>query len=306
MKAIYPHLWFDNSAVQAAELYTSLFPESDIISKSILRDTPSGDCDMVSFRLWGQRFDAISGGPGFSFNPSLSFMVNYDPLFFKDFDDPESEARKSLRAAWERLSEGGKTLMDLGSYDFSPLYGWTQDRFGLSWQLIYTDPGGDPRPPIMPALLNTGRNFGRTEEAGEFYRSVFPGSQAGMLVPYPTDMGWNKKDTIMFSDYRLGDLWIVAMDSGQDEEFPFNESVSLVVPCETQKEIDYYWEKLSAVPEAEQCGWLKDRYGLSWQIIPAELETLMERGSEGQRKALTEAFLQMKKFDIAQLHLACQ
>ena len=89
------------------------------------------------------------------------------------------------------------------------------------------------------------------------------------------------------------------MDSSFPHMFSFNEAISFVVECETQEEIDYYWEKLSAVPEAEQCGWLKDQFGVSWQIIPAILEQLMSDPSRSQR--VVNAFLQMKKFDIEKL-----
>ena len=92
-----------------------------------------------------------------------------------------------------------------------------------------------------------------------------------------------------------------ALDSAREHNFSFNESISLLVQCDTQEEIDYYWEKLSAVPEAEQCGWLKDKYGLSWQISPAALQEMMTKGTREQIDRVTQAFLPMKKFDIAEL-----
>jgi predicted 3-demethylubiquinone-9 3-methyltransferase (glyoxalase superfamily) len=146
MTPITPHLWFDKEAKQAAEFYCSIFPNSKITSSQTLHDTPSGDCDVVSFELNGQPFMAISAGPLFKFNESISFMV----------------------------------------------------------------------------------------------------------------------------------------------------------PCQTQDEIDYYWQKLSAVPSAEQCGWVKDKFGLSWQIVPAVLDKLMS-GTPEQTARVTQAFLKMKKFDIAAL-----
>jgi predicted 3-demethylubiquinone-9 3-methyltransferase (glyoxalase superfamily) len=149
MTSITPHLWFDKEAKVAAEFYCSIFPNSKITSARTLRDTPSGDCDVVSFQLNGQPFMAISAGPLFKFNESISFMV----------------------------------------------------------------------------------------------------------------------------------------------------------PCDTQSDIDYYWQKLSAVPSAEQCGWLKDKFGLSWQIVPSALGELMS-GSPEQTARVTQAFLTMKKFDIAALRQA--
>jgi len=146
MQIITPHLWFDTQAVEAAEFYCSVFPNSKIISTSVIKNTPSGDCDTVSFELNGQPFMAISAGP-----------------YFK-----------------------------------------------------------------------------------------------------------------------------------------FSEAISFIIPCKDQAEIDYYWEKLSAVPEAEQCGWIKDKYGVSWQITAANMSELLSR-NPGKT---TPAMLQMKKIIIADLEQA--
>ena len=150
MKTITPHLWFDKEAKEAAEFYVSIFPNSKIISAQTIHNTPSGDSEIVSFELFGQPFMAISAGP-----------------FFK-----------------------------------------------------------------------------------------------------------------------------------------FNESISFIVPCENQKEIDFFWEKLSAVPQAEQCGWLKDKYGVSWQIVPTAMNEMMSKGTKAQVSRVTQAFLNMKKFNIAKLKRA--
>jgi predicted 3-demethylubiquinone-9 3-methyltransferase (glyoxalase superfamily) len=150
MHHIVPHLWFDKEAREAAEFYVSVFPDSRVTNITTLHDTPTGDCDVVSFELSGQAFQAISAGPLFKFNESISFLVR----------------------------------------------------------------------------------------------------------------------------------------------------------CETQDEIDRYWEKLSAEPEAEQCGWLKDRYGLSWQIVPSRMDELLASGTEQQIARVTQAFLPMKKLDIAALERA--
>ncbi|HZI23860.1 MAG TPA: VOC family protein, partial [Chryseolinea sp.] len=184
MKKITPHLWFDTEAKEASEFYTSVFPESRILKTTVLHDTPSGDCDVVSFELWGHKFMSISAGPLFEFNPSVSFMVNFDPLLFKKSSSPEKEARKQLDLAWEKLSEGGKVLMPIDKYPFSERYGWIQDKYGLSWQLILTKPESDPRPSIMPSILFVNDNVGRAEEAVKFYLSVFKNSKMGELHRY--------------------------------------------------------------------------------------------------------------------------
>jgi predicted 3-demethylubiquinone-9 3-methyltransferase (glyoxalase superfamily) len=297
MSTITPHLWFDTQAREAGEFYASVFPDSSVTSVTTLRDTPSGDADIVSFSVRGQDFMAISAGPLFTINPSISFMVNFDP-------SRDDDAAGLLDTAWAKLADGGTALMPLDKYPFSERFGWMQDRFGVSWQLILTNPAGDPRPPIVPALTFVGDVSGKAEEATDFYLEVFGDATRGQLVRYPQNSAPEVPGTVMFSDIRLGDTWIAAMDSALDHKFAFNEAVSLVVKCADQAEIDHYWDTLSAVAEAEQCGWLKDRFGVSWQITPAEMGDMLSKGTPEQIARVTEAFLPMKKFDLAALRAA--
>ncbi len=299
MKKITPHFWFDQEAKAAAAFYTSIFPDSKITQSSVIRDTPSGDCDIVSFELGGQPFLALSAGPLFRPNPSISFFVNFDP-------SRDGDAKVHLDALWDQLSEGGKILMSLQEYPFSKHYGWVEDRFGVSWQLILTHPAGEERPFIVPSLLFTGEQWGKAEEATDFYLSVFSPSRRGQMVKYPEGMEPHKPGTVMFTDFELSGGWFAAMDSVPVHDFRFSEGISLVIPCETQAEIDYYWEKLSAVSEAEQCGWLKDAYGVSWQVVPTQMDEMMEHGSPEQMARVTQAFLKMKKFDVETLQKAYQ
>jgi predicted 3-demethylubiquinone-9 3-methyltransferase (glyoxalase superfamily) len=294
MQKIVPHLWFDTQAQEAAEFYVSAFPDSKITNVTTLPDTPSGDASTVSFELAGYAFMAISAGPYFTLNPSISFTLNFDPS-----KDPEAAA--NLDALWEKLSEGGEALMPLQEYPFSKRYGWIQDHFGVTWQLILTNPEGEERPFIIPSLMFTGDVTGEAEEAGDLYISVFKDAKRGTLARYPEGAAPDAESSVMFSDFMLEGQWFTAMDSGRMHDFGFNEGISLMVRCDSQEEIDYYWERLSAVPEAEQCGWLKDRFGVSWQVVPARMDEMMGKGSPEQIAAVTEAFLQMKKFDIATL-----
>ncbi|WP_111640629.1 VOC family protein [Marinimicrobium alkaliphilum] len=293
---IVPHLWFDSEAEDAAEFYCSVFPDSKITNVTRLHNTPSGDCDVVSFVLWGHAFMAISAGPLFTFNPSVSFMVNFDP-------SKDRNARARIDAVWEKLSEGGEVLMPLDAYPFSERYGWIQDRYGLSWQLILTDPEGEERPVIIPSLLFVGDVCGKAEEASDFYCSVFESAARGELVRYPAGMAPDREGTVMFTDFTLEGQWFVAMDSAREHDFAFNEAISFVVNCEDQREIDRLWGKLSAIPEAEQCGWLKDKYGLSWQVVPSALNDMLQDDAETVER-VTQAFLKMKKFDLAELQRA--
>ncbi len=297
MQKITPHLWFDTEAQEAAEFYASLFPDSTVTNVTTLHDTPSGDSDIVSFELAGQSFMAISAGPLFKFNPSASFFVNFDPSRDKD-------ARNNLDRTWERLSEGGTALMPLDKYPFSERFGWVQDKYGLSWQLILTDPEGDERPFIVPSLMFVGDVAGRAEEAIDHYLSVFKNSKMGTIARYGAGQEPDQEGTVMFADFMLGGQWFAAMDSAHEHQFAFNEAISFLVSCDTQEEVDYYWERLSAVPEAEQCGWLKDKFGVSWQISPTALREMLTNGTREQIDRVTQTFLPMRKFDVAELQKA--
>ncbi len=297
MQKITPCLWFDKEAKEAAEFYTSLFQDSRITNTTTLHDTPSGDCDVVSFSLLGYSFMAISAGPFFKFNPSISLMVNFDP-------SQDQGATTRIDEVWNKLAEGGKVLMPIDKYPFSERYGWIQDKYGLSWQLILTNPEGEERPLIIPSLMFVGDVCGRAEEASDFYLSVFKDSKRGAVARYSAGMEPDKEGTAMFTDFKLLGQWFAAMDSARMHDFGFNEAISLIINCEDQEEIDYYWEKLSAVPEAEQCGWLKDKYGISWQVVPKEMDKMMSEGTRDQIDRITQALLPMKKLDIAELRKA--
>lgn len=298
MPKITPHLWFDQEAKEAAQFYTSVFPASRITNITMLRDTPSGDTDVVSFELSGQPFMAISAGPLFKFNPSVSFIVNFDP-------SRDKNARESLDQLWKELSQGDSVvLMPLDKYPFSERYGWIQDKYGLSWQLILSNPEGEERPFIVPSLMFVGAICGKAEVATDFYMSVFKDSRRGIIVHYPSGMEPDKEGTVMFTDFMIEGQWFAAVDSAQAHDFTFNQAISFMVSCDTQEEIDYYWDKLSAVPEAEQCGWLKDKYGFPWQIVPTDMDEMLVRGTDEQIARVTAAFLQMKKFDLEELKRA--
>ncbi len=185
--------------------------------------------------------------------------------------------------------------MELDKYDWSKKYGWVQDKFGLSWQLMLTE--DEAKHKIVPSLLFVDKNYGKAEEAMNFYLSVFKNGKVESVYKYPDD-----EKAVMYEDFILEGNKIAAMDSNQDHGFNFNEAISFVVNCDNQEEIDYYWNKLSADPKAEMCGWLKDKYGLSWQIVPATLPKLLSDGKKSQK--VMEQVLQMKKLDIAKLEKA--
>ncbi len=293
MRTITPHLWFDKEAREAAALYTSLFANSKVTNITTLRNTPSGDTAIVSFVLSGQPFMAISAGPLFTFNPSISFLV-------------ACKTREEVDALWNRLLPGGTALMPLDSYPFSERYGWLADRYGLSWQIMYA---GDRaiRQTITPTLMFVGQVCGKAEEAIRYYVSVFAGkgrASVGDILRYGKGEEPDKEGTVKHARFTLDGQAFAAMDSAREHNFAFNEAISLLVSCDTQEEINYYWERLSAVPEAEQCGWLKDRYGLSWQITARAMGEMMQSGERENIARVTEAFLKMKKLDVAELERA--
>lgn len=287
---ITPHLWFDKEAREAAAFYTSIFRDSEIVHATTLHNTPSGSVDIVTIALSGQQFMLISAGPLFKFTPAVSFQVT-------------SRAKDEVGALWARLSEGGSVLMALGAYPFSEKYGWLRDRYGLSWQVMFTAAGAI-RQKITPTLMFAGPQCGRAEEAIEFYVSVFRNAKVGDIRRYGRDEEPDQQGTVKHAAFTLEGQEFAAMDSGRAHHFTFNEAVSFMVSCASQEEIDYYWDKLSAVPAAEQCGWLKDRYGLSWQVVPAVMDEMLQDQDPRKTARVTEAFLKMKKFDLAALKRA--
>jgi predicted 3-demethylubiquinone-9 3-methyltransferase (glyoxalase superfamily) len=290
MDKITPHLWFDREAVEAAEYYAATLPDSKVIDVTTIPGTPGGDTDVVTLQLWGQSFQAISAGPLFKFNPSISFAVACDTV--EDVD-----------RIWARLADGGTPLMPLDTYEFSERYGWTQDRYGLSWQVSHA--GGRPvTQRITPTLTFVGDVCGKAAEAIEHYTSVLPDSATYFVQPYGAGQEPDAEGTIQYAAFQLAGQVFAAMDSARDHDFSFNEAISFLVHCDSQEEIDRYWDALSAVPDAEQCGWLKDRFGVSWQIVPSAMNEMLETGSPEQIARVTTAFLAMKKFDVAELERA--
>jgi predicted 3-demethylubiquinone-9 3-methyltransferase (glyoxalase superfamily) len=290
MQTITPHLWYDRQAREAAELYVSAFPGSRISGVTTLDDTPSGSVDIVEARVGGLDFTLLGAGPEFRFTPAVSFLV-------------ACETKAEVDRLWKLLSAGGSTLMELGAYPFSERYAWIADRWGLSWQLMFM---GDRqwKERITPTLMFVGGVCGRAEEAIGFYASVFPDSAVGGILRYGRGEEPDRPGTVKHASFTLAGRELAAMDSAYGHEFTFNEAISFMVRCDNQAEVDRYWKELSAVPEAEQCGWLKDRYGLSWQIVPRRMDEMMGGGDAARRARVTQALLQMKKLDVATLERA--
>ena len=293
---IIPHLWFDSQAEEAAKVYTSIFENSKMgnISRYVeggqeVHGQEAGSVMTVEFEIEGYKMIGLNGGPHFTFNPSISFIVNCGTA-------------EEVDTLWERLSGGGKTLMPLDSYPFSDRYGWTADKFGVTWQIMLSEEGFKQK--IMPSLMFVNNQCGKAEEAIRFYTSVLDSSEVVNIAHYEEDTEFQEKGTVMYADFRLEDQLFAAMDSAMEHDFTFNEAISLLMLCDSQDEVDNLWENLSAVPKAEQCGWLKDKYGVSWQIVPQQLYTMLRDGDQEQSKRVTERMLQMKRIDIRELEKA--
>jgi len=164
--------------------------------------------------------------------------------------------------------------MPFDQYPFSERYGWTTDRYGLSWQVMFAS-GREIKQKITPTLMFVGKQSGKAEPAINFYASVFRNAKMGDIFRYGVNEAPEEEGTVKYASFTLEGEHFAAMDSAREYNFTFNEAVSLMVNCDTQEEIDYYWGELSADPKAEACGWLKHKYGLSWQVFPRVLEQMV-------------------------------
>lgn len=293
---ITPFLWFDHQAEEAARFYTSIFRDSELGEATRYREEghevhgqAAGSVMTVAFQLKGHDFTALNGGPQFDITPAISFLVI-------------CETADEVDQLWSALSDGGTTLMPLDAYPFSARYGWIQDRYGVSWQVMLAE--GDVPQAIIPSMLFVGNVCGKAEEAIHFYTSVFGDSEPLSIHRYGADREPDEEGTVMFADFTLEGQIFAAMDSARDHDFTFSEAISFLVNCETQEEVDHYWKKLSADPKAEQCGWLKDRFGVSWQIIPTTLFELLSRPDRERTGRVMEAMLRMKKINLDALRAA--
>ncbi len=272
---IYPCLWFDGQAKAAADFYCSVFKNSKITANNPL---------VTTFEIKGQKFMGLNGGPLFKMNPSISFFVLGD-------------STEEVEAIWNMLSKDGSVMMPLNKYPWNEKYGWCQDKFGVNWQLMMNNTLNSTEK-IFPSLMFTQSNAGNAEKAINFYTSVFKNSSVISISRYLKGEH-DVEGTIKHAQFTLGNQLFATMDSSGAHAFTFNEGISLVVVCATQEEIDFYWEKLTEGGVESKCGWLKDQFGVSWQIVPAILEELMLHPEKRQR--VIQAFMQMKKFDIEKL-----
>lgn len=267
MQKIIPCLWFNTQAEEAARLYCSVFPSSQISRISYYGDAAAeasgqakGSPMLVEFKLEKEDFQALNGGPVFKLTPALSFFV-------------WCKTRKEIDQRWEKLRKGGNVLMELQEYYWSKRYGWCEDKYGVSWQLMLSD----ETKPIAPAFLFMNTLLGQGEKAIHFYTSLFKNSNIGNIYKDPTS------GAILHATFNLAGREFVLMEGEGPQKHLITPGMSFSVNCRDQDEVDYFWEKLSEGGATDQCGWLRDQFGISWQIVP----TVLGGGDDSTVKSTT-------------------
>ena len=292
---IAPCLWFDDQASEAAAFYIETFGNGRVVARTLYPSSednpagqPRGGLMSVEFEIHGRRFTAVNGGPRFVINPSISFFV---------YTASAAEARRLFAA----LSRDGQTLMPLDAYPWSACYGWAADRFGVSWQVMF-DPE-TPAPAIAPGLMFHGAQFGNASTAMETFCGIFPNSR--ITRTQRDDANEDGAATVKEGRFVLAGQNMVAMDSPGEHAFTFNEAVSLQVLCDGQAALDHYWQALSDGGAPGQCGWLQDRFGISWQVVPKRWADWLGSGADAAaRDRVFKAMLPMTKLDLATLERA--
>lgn len=290
MQKIAPCIWYDQNALEAAEFYVSAFENSRIeyVTYYLENDAspsemPAGTPLTVRFTLCGQEFNALNGGPVFQPTPATSFFV-------------DCESEEQMNALWDKLSADGTIMMEAAEYPFSKRFGWLADRYGVSWQLSFSG----EKQKITPYLLFTEAVHGKTEEAIKFYTKVFNDASLLHIQRYGAE-GPDPEGTVMLAGFQLENQPFLAADSAYPHGFTFNEAISFYVYCHDQAEIDRFWEALTEGGKEQPCGWLKDRYGVSWQIIPDNIEELGDATDIARAERVNAVLMKMRKIDIQTL-----
>ncbi len=276
-------LWLNNQAEEAAKTYTSIFKNAKIINTM---PGPGGKPMGATVELAGCQFILFNGGPQYQPTPAISFYVRCETL-------------QEVEKLWPVLSQGGIERMKLDKYAWSDKYGWVEDKYGVSWQIGLSN---TPQA-IAPTLMYNGEQQGRAEEAVKFYISHFPNSSIEHLALYePGEPG--PTGQIKHAGFLLRGQDFAAMDSQMPTPIPFTPGISFFVNCEKQEEVDELWEKLSTGGRKDRCGWLQDKFGVSWQIIPTALGKLLGDQDPVKSKRVMDAMLKMDKIEIAGLQKA--
>lgn len=249
---------------------------------------------VVTFRLFNQKFIALNGGAAFEPNPSVSFMV-------------ACSSGEEVEKYYNALKDGATELMPLDSYDFSKKYVWLQDKYKVNWQIMLSQEIREQK--IIPSLMFVGPNNGKAREALEYYTSIFPDSSIVTISTYGDKaVDGQKPEDINYSLLNLDGYLLTIMESAFDHKFQFSEGLSIVVDTEDQEQTDYYWEQLTMDGGQESnCGWLKDKYGMNWQIVPKRYYELTDSNPDKQQaEQVNNRLLRMHKIIVSELEEASQ
>lgn len=273
---ITPCLWYNGQAQEAAALYCSVFTDAKITAQSPI---------VTGINVSGHSITLLDGGPMYKPTPSISFFYL-------------CEKEDELNKIWNAFSKEGTVLMPLDKYPWSEKYGWINDKFGISWQIALGNIS-DVGQKITPCLMYTGKQYGRADEAIAHYSSIFKNVKVDGILRYGANELPDQEGKVKHAQFALDDQKFMIMESAAPHDFTFTEGISLTIHCETQKEIDYYWEKLTESGAESMCGWLKDKFGVSWQIVPNILNKIMSDPAKAGKAA--QAFMSMRKLNIEQI-----
>jgi len=281
---IFPCLWYNGDAKQCADFYCYVF------SGKITVDSPM----VINLELFGQRMMLLNGGPAFQKNASVSFTLVV-------------ENENDIDRYWELLSESGDVILSLDEYPWSKKYGWVRDKFGVTRQLFLGSKRTDQA--IIPTLMFLDNNNGKAMQAMKFYTSIFPHSQIEKVLKFGDGVGNENHEipeNVQHAHFVLDGYDFFCMDNSHNHPFNFTEAISVVIMTDDQEQTDYYWNSLTADGGKEgRCGWLKDQFGMSWQIVPKRLLELMNDFDNPEKARKTvEAMLHMTKIEIKELETA--
>ncbi|MDH6254259.1 putative 3-demethylubiquinone-9 3-methyltransferase (glyoxalase superfamily) [Chryseobacterium sp. H1D6B] len=280
---IFPCLLYDGNAKESAGFYSKVFNAKVTLETDFV----------VDLDFFGQKLMLLNG-PQVEKNASVSFLIN-------------CESEDEVQNYWEQMMEGGMALMPLDSYPWSTKYGWVKDKYSVNWQLYLGEKRGGQK--IIPTLMFMHQNNGKAMEAIQFYTQTFPNSEIGNILRYKD--GGEGHDTpevpenIQHAHFIIDGYNLFCMDSSYDHQFDFNDGISMVVMTDDQKETDHLWNTLISDGGSESvCGWLKDKYGLSWQIAPKRLIQLINDPDKEKAGKVMQAMMKMKKIILKDIEEA--
>jgi predicted 3-demethylubiquinone-9 3-methyltransferase (glyoxalase superfamily) len=289
---ISPCIWFQNHVEEAVKLYISTFKNSKITHTTYYTDAgekvsgiPKGTVQTISFEAAGLEMLGLNGGPSFGEqSPSVSLFVTCGSV-------------AELDTVYNKLSAGGSTLLPLQEYPFSKRYVFFSDKYGIHWQLFLEEGSAQK---ITPSIIFGGDHKGLGAKAMEFYLKVFKNSKTLVDFRYAQGEGDGIPGSVKHARLLLDGSEMVIMDSGHSQPMKMSNGISFIIHCKNQAEVDYFWDAIAKKGQEIQCGWISDEFGVTWQVVPDELNKLME-GEPKRSERMMQAMFKMKKLNIDEL-----